>query len=426
MRVVVKKSRIVGRLNSPPSKSYTHRAIAIACLGGRSEIFYPLYCEDTRATMRAAEAIGAEIYEEGERMVIEGTEGMPKTPEDVIYVANSGTTLRFFTAITSLCEGAAVLTGDASLRKRPNYPLLRSLKDLGAEAFSTKGDGTAPIVVRGKLKGGETIIDASISSQFVSALLIACPLTEKNSYIIVNNLVSEPYIRMTLEVLKEAGVDILFHSDAKRRYFEVGSGRRYDLRRFIVPGDFSSAAFLLAAAAITDSELLLRNLFPSAQGDERIVEILRNMGAEIEWRKGEGEVVIKGAKLRGIEVDLHDTPDLMPIIAVLGAVAEGVTRITNVEHLRYKETDRLRVMGEELKKMGVKVKEERGGLLIKGGELKGAKVDSHGDHRVAMALSVAGLVAEEEMEIEGVECVNVSYPSFFEDLLHLGADIELL
>ncbi|MCK4476370.1 MAG: 3-phosphoshikimate 1-carboxyvinyltransferase, partial [Methanophagales archaeon] len=434
MNATVRRSRIKGEIIAPPSKSYTHRAIAIASLGEKSDIFYPLISEDTKATINAAKCLGAVVeYDEKTRKItIEGTEGKPRTPEDVINAENSGTTLRFFTAISSLCDGAVVLTGDASLRKRPNSPLLKSLNDLGSEAFSTKGDGTAPIVVKGRLKGGETTMDASISSQFISALLIACPLAENNSYIVTNNLTSVPYMRMTTEVLEKAGVEVPFsRSSNNHYYFQVEGGKRYELRRFTVPGDFSSSSYLLAAAALTDSEVKISNLFPSAQGDSRIVEILNEMGADIRWDKEKGIVEVKGAKdaeLKGIEVDMRENPDLVPTIAVLGVVAKGTTEITGVAHLRYKETDRLRFLTEELRKMGARIEEKEEGLLIEGRkrkELKAAKVYSHDDHRLAMALCIAALSASGETDIEGAECAEVSYPSFFRDIRNLGADIKL-
>ncbi len=435
MKATVRRSKIKGEINAPPSKSYTHRAVAIASLGEKSDIFYPLISEDTKATINAAKYLGAiiEYDEKAEKITIEGTEGSPRTPEDVINAENSGTTLRFFTAISSLCNGAAVLTGDVSLRKRPNLPLLKSLNDLGSEAFSTKGDGTAPIVVKGKLKGGETTLDTSISSQFISALLIACPLAEKNSHILANNLTSVPYMRMTAEVLGKAGVEIPFSraSTSNDYSFQVEGGKRYELRRFTVPGDFSSASYLLAAAAITDSRLKIRNLFPSAQGDSRIVELLNEMGVEIRWDKEKGIVEVMGAedagRLRGVKVDMRENPDLVPTIAVLAAVADGITEITGVAHLRYKETDRLGCLTEELKKMGARIEEKKDGLLIGGGKRKGlkaAKVHSHDDHRLAMALCIAGLSASGETVITDVECAKISYPSFFSDMLDLGADIK--
>ncbi len=437
MNAAVQRSRIEGEIIAPPSKSYTHRAITIAALAKRSEIFYPLLSGDTEATINAAKCLGATVEvaveREGQakRILVEGTEGSPDTPEDVINAENSGTTLRFFTAVAALCEGAAVITGDVSLRKRPNLPLLKALNELGSEAISTRGDGTAPIVVKGRLTGGETTIDASISSQFISALLIACPIAAKDSYILANNLSSVPYMRMTTEVLEQAGVEVSFSrlSNSNDYSFHVEGGRSYDLRRFTVPGDFSSSSYLLAAAAITDSKLKVKNLFPSAQGDSKIVGLLEEMGAKIKWNKEEGIVEVNGTQsvgLRGIKANMRENPDLVPTIAVLAAVAEGSTEITGVAHLRYKETDRLKFLTEELTKMGVRIKEKEGGLLIEGKEkLKAAKVYSHEDHRLAMALCIAALSARGETVVEEAGCANISYPSFFEDMRDLGADITL-
>lgn len=435
MNATVRRSKIEGEIIAPPSKSYTHRAITIASLAKKSEIVYPLLSGDTEATINAAKCLGATVTidQEGQakKILIEGTEGSPDTPEDVINAENSGTTLRFFTAVSSLCEGAAVLTGDASLRKRPNLPLLNALNDLGAEVYSTKGDGTAPIVVKGRLNGGKTTMDASISSQFISALLIACPLAAKDSYILANNLSSVPYMRMTTEVLEQAGVEVSSSrlSGSNDYSFRIEGGRSYDLRRFMVPGDFSSSSYLLAAAAITDSELKVKNLFPSAQGDSRIVGILEEMGAKIKWNKEEGIVEVDGTQsvgLRGIKVNMRENPDLVPTIAVLAAVAEGSTEITGVAHLRYKETDRLKFLTEELTKMGVRIKEKEDGLVIEGKEkLKAARVYSHEDHRLAMALCIAALSARGETVVEEAGCANISYPSFFDDMRDLGADITL-
>ena len=437
MRAIVRRSRISGEIDAPPSKSYTHRAIAIASLGARtrSELIAPLISEDTEATINAAKSLGAVVELEGggKKIVIEGVEGRPATPDDVINAQNSGTTLRFFTAISALCEeGASVITGDASLRKRPNGPLLASLNELGAEAFSTKGDGTAPIVIKGKLKGGDTDIDGSISSQFVSALLIACPVAERESHIRAKNLISVPYTRITLEILAKAGIRVEVRAvdvRASHLTFHVPEGRRYDLRTFTVPGDFSSASYLMAAAVLTDSKLRVKNLLPSAQGDSRIVDIMRDMGVDMHWNRSSGVVEVRGGELRGISIDMSENPDLVPTVAVLAAVAEGTTAITGVAHLRYKETNRLSILAGELRKLGVKIKEQADGLLIEGidrGNLKAAEVHSHGDHRLAMALTLAGLCTHGETVIWDVECASVSYPSFFDDIRRLGADIDIM
>ncbi len=431
MNAIVRRSEVGGEIIiiAPPSKSYTHRAIAIASLGsGHCEILSPLISDDTEATINAAKCLGAAVECGKDKISIEGVAGKPVIPDDVINAQNSGTTLRFFTAISALCEkGATVITGDASLRKRPNGPLLRSLNDLDADAFSTKGDGTAPLVIRGRLKGGETVIDGTISSQFVSALLIVCPLAERDSLITANRLISVPYTRMTLDILAEAGADIeVSHDNSNNFSFHVAGDRDYSLKRFIVPGDFSSASYLMAAAALTGARLKLRKLFPSAQGDSRIVDIMRAMGVDVSWDRTNGIVEVRGADLHGITIDMRDNPDLVPTIAVLAAVADGRTEITGIAHLRYKETDRLAILASELHKFGVRIEAHEDRLLIEGSELKPAKVRSHGDHRLAMVLTLAALCTPGETVIEDVECAKVSYPSFFDDIRRLGANVVLI
>jgi 3-phosphoshikimate 1-carboxyvinyltransferase len=437
MNARVRRSTIEGEGIAPPSKSYTHRAITIAALAKRSELYYPLLSGDTEASMAAAQSLGAEIEVIRDapipKLLLEGVDGQPATPDDVLNAENSGTTLRFFTAVASLCEGITVLTGDESLRKRPNGALLAALTDLGAEAISTKGDGTAPLVVRGPLKGGKTTFNASQSSQFVSALLITCPLVEHDSYILATNLSSVPYMRMTTEVLRQAGVDVPCScSKGSRDYtFQVKGGQAYTLPRYTVPGDFSSASYLLAAAALSNSRIRVRNLFPSAQGDSRIVVLLEAMGASLRWDRSAGVVEVSGTEsggLKAIAIDMRENPDLVPTIAVLAAVAAGTTEISGVAHLRFKETDRLRFLTEELTKLSVRITEKDDGLIIKGTNgkpLKAAAVYAHDDHRLAMALVIAALAARGESVVKGVDSVKISYPSFFKDMLTVGADIAL-
>jgi len=416
----VERSQVSGEVEVPPSKSYTHRAITISALGPGGSVKRPLLSADTRATIRAAEAFGAEIAIEGETLAVAGAGGGPKTPENVIDVENSGTTLRIMAAVAALTDGA-VLTGDASIRRRPNGPLLKSLCDLGGEAFSIKKDDCAPLVVRGRIRGGRTVLDGSVSSQFLSALLISCPLAEGDSEIeIKGELKSRPYAEITLEMLRAAGAKI--ETDFER--FAVQGGQSYDLGGYTVPGDFSSASYLLAAAAVTGSSLSVRGLRPSKQGDSAIVSILQEMGAKISWDRSEGVLEIEGRELSGVEVDASLTPDLVPTIAVLGSVAEGQTVVKNAEHVRHKETDRLRAMATELSRMGAKIAERPDGLVIEGGRLRGARVSGHHDHRIVMALTVAGLVAG-DTTVDTAEAVSVSYPGFFEEMARIGASVQV-
>ena len=425
MRVSIGKSSLSGEVFAPPSKSYTHRAITLAALSKESIVRRPLLSADTLATVRASEKFGASIERKGENLIIHGFDGRPKVPDDVIDAANSGTTLRLMTAIAALTDGITVLTGDSSLRTRPNGPLLEALNKLGAKACSTRGNERAPIIVRGGLKGAEVDISGSISSQFISALLIACPLKESNTTLsIMGKLKSKPYVDVTLEMLELAGVKIQTGNENGIKFIIPGK-QKYDFKDYTIPGDFSSVSYLLAAAAMIDgSELTVKNLFPSKQGDKLIIEILEKMGADITWDKKAGTVTIKGGRqLNAITFDAGATPDLVPTVAVLASAAEGTSIIENAEHVRYKETDRLRALATELPKLGVKLKEEKDSLTITGGKLHGATVHGWDDHRIVMALAVAGMVAG-DTTIDTTESVSISYPEFFKDIRSLGAKIE--
>lgn len=417
MRLIIQRSDIEGTVKAPPSKSYTHRAIAIAALSKKVEVKNPLLSEDTKATIRAAGAFGAEIETKKDSLLVRGFEGDPKAPDDVIDVGNSGTTLRIMTAVASLVKGATVLTGDESIRSRPNSPLLNALNDLGAEALSTRDNGMAPLVVRGKMRGGKVYIDGSISSQFISALLISCPFTQNDVTIMVKGkLKSRPYVNITMDMLKDAGAKIT--SDEEKGIFDIQPVQKFNLKSFNVPGDFSSASYMMAAGALS-GDVTITDLYPSEQGDAVLVKILEKMGARISWDQKKGIVKVSKSKLKGINIDVSRTPDLVPTLAVLGAVSEGTTVIGNAEHVRFKETDRLHAMTVELKKMGVDITEEKDRLIIKGGTIKGADVHGWDDHRIVMALAVAGLVAG-KTSIDTVESVKISYPGFFDDLKSLG------
>ncbi len=421
MKLAIQKSEIKGTVSAPPSKSYTHRAIAIASLSKKATIYNPLLSEDTKATIRASEAFGAGIESKKDSLIIKGFDGKPSVPDNIIDVANSGTTLRIMTAVASLVNGATVLTGDASIRTRPNTPLLNALNDLGAEAFSTRGNGMAPLVVRGKMRGGRVYIDGSISSQFISALLIACPFAQNRTAIMIKGeLKSRPYVNITIDMLRDAGAKI--EADERVNSFTLPPEQEYNLKSYNVPGDFSSASYLMAAGVLC-GEVTIKNLFPSEQGDSALIELLEKMGAQISWDKKKGEVRVSKGKLKGINVDVGTTPDLVPTLAVLGAAAEGTTIIENAEHVRYKETDRLHAMTVELKKMGVDITEEKDRLIIKGGNMKGAQVHGWDDHRIVMALAVAGMVAG-DTTIDSIESVSISYPGFFEDLKNIGAVVD--
>lgn len=424
MKALVHRSELQGEAFAPPSKSYTHRAVVMCSLGMGGAVNRPLMSADTIASVEACRALGAEITEKKDRLIINGVKGGPRVPDNVIDVANSGTTLRLIMAVSALCPGATVLTGDSSIRKRPNTPLIQALNQLGAEVFSTREGGMAPIVVRGTMKGGEAIVDGGISSQFLSALLTACPLCHQPTRISVKGtLKSRPYVDITLELLEAAGITLDLNENGDM-VFEIPPDQSYALSDYAVPGDFSSASYLLAAGALAGRGIEVRGLFPGRQGDATIIPVLKKMGARLDWDEKQGTVYITQSRLNGVRVDVGMTPDLVPTLAVLGAAASGEMVIENARHVRFKETDRLHAMTVELSKMGVDIKEEQDRLVIRGGTLRGASLSGWHDHRIVMAMTVAGLVAGDTV-IDTAESVDVSFPGFFQVMEGLGADIIL-
>jgi len=428
MNVAVTNSRVSGTARAPPSKSYTHRAILAAGYADETLVHDPLVSADTRATMRAVEAFGGETSiddDDGRRLSVDGFGGRPAVPDDVIDCANSGTTTRIVTAAAALADGLTVLTGDDSLRSRPHGPLLSAIEALDGRAESTRHNGQAPLVVGDAIDGGTVSIPGDVSSQFVTALLMAGAVTPKGIDVhLETELKSAPYVDITVEVLDAFGVDAR-RTDAG---YSVAGGQSYDAGDgYDVPGDFSSMSYLLAAGVLAaEDELVVEGAYPSAQGDAAIVEIVERMGGDVDWDRENGRVTVRQSSLSGVEVGVADTPDLLPTIAVLGATADGTTRITNAEHVRLKETDRVSAMAQTLSTMGASVEEFEEELLVHGddSDLTGATLDGRHDHRIVMALAVAGLVADGTTTIEGAEHVDVSFPDFFDVLAALGARVD--
>ena len=427
MDATIRPSTLGGRARAPPSKSYTHRAVLAAGYGTGATVRDPLVSADTRATMRAVEAYGGEteLSADESALDVEGFGGRPETPADVVDCANSGTTMRLTTATGALCEGLVVLTGDESLRSRPQGPLLDAVDQLGGRAESTRANGQAPLVVGGPIDGGRAAIPGDVSSQFVTAVLMAGAVTDEGVTVALETaLKSAPYVDITVEVLDAFGVD----ARATEEGYRVDGGQSYAPAggEYHVPGDFSSMSYLLAAGALAAPDgLVVEGAHPSAQGDAAIVDVLDRMGADIAWNEDDGEITVSRSDLRGVEVSVADTPDLLPTVAVLGAAADGTTAIVDCEHVRYKETDRVEAMAESLTAMGARVEEDRDRLTVHGGEstLTGATLSGREDHRIIMSLAVAGLVANGETTVTGAGDVDVSFPGFFDVLVGLGADV---
>jgi 3-phosphoshikimate 1-carboxyvinyltransferase len=426
MDVTISPSTVSGTARAPPSKSYTHRAVLAAGYADRATVRNPLDSADIRATRRAVEAFGGVVEERGGDLDVTGFDGRPAVPGDVVDCANSGTTTRLVTACAALADGLTVLTGDESLRSRPHGPLLDAVEQLGGRADSTRHNGQAPLVVGGPVEGGRVAIPGDVSSQFVTALLMAGAVTDDGVEIeLTTELKSAPYVDITLEVLDAFGVD----ARATDAGYAVDGGQAYrpEGGAYDVPGDFSSVSYLLAAGALAAPDgLRVEGAYPSAQGDTAVVDTLDRMGAALDWDRDAGAIEVRQSSLSGVEVDVGDTPDLLPTLAVLGAAADGETRIVNCEHVRYKETDRVRAMAEALAEMGAEVDEREDELRIEGegGGLSGATLDGRADHRIVMSLAVAGLAADGPTTVRGAEHVDVSFPGFFETLTSLGAAVE--
>jgi len=417
-------SSLSGVVEAPSSKAYTHRALIGASLSdGMSRIGRPLVCDDTEATVNAVRAYGAKVEEGQAEWIVCGTSNLEMT-KDVIDCGESAATMRFVTPITAHSSGVTKLTGGESLRKRPMEPLLVALRQLGVVCYSLDGSGKPPLIVHGGgIKGGTASIPGDISSQFISGLLFASPLANGDIEVeLSSTLESRSYVEMTLEVLRDHQV-IVRSSPDMRKFFIPHNQCPAPYSR-VIPGDYSSAAFLLAAAAVTTSNVTVANLERrSLQGDRAIVEILTKMGADLKVRDERVELDGTGS-LEALQVDVKDIPDLAPVCAVLGCYANGRTVIRNAKRLRIKESDRIESLLTELNRMSARVTAVDDDIVVEGPcKLHGTAIDSHGDHRIAMACAVAALGADGETEISDAACVSKSYPRFYDDLRSLGGEI---
>lgn len=421
MLIKTKRSILSGEIRIPASKSHTIRAVAIAGMAeGISILKNPLFSADTISCINAIKEFGAKIekHEESNILKITGINGKILR-NCFIDVGNSGTTLRILTAFAALSSSKISFDGDSSIRQRPMKPLFDALEKLGAKIESS--NGKCPFNIQGPIHGGKTEVDA-VSSQFLSALLFACPLINEDTEIKVLRLNEKPYVDITLDWLKYMEIEI---ENKNYEYFYIKGNQKYCAFEREIPADFSTATFHACAAAITGSELLLKGLdFKDHQGDKAVFDYLKKMGANI-IHTDEGVKVI-GNRLHGIDIDMNDTPDALPAMAVTACFAEGTTRLLNVPQARLKECDRIAASANELRKMGADIEELEDGLIIKGGKkLKGTVLHGYHDHRMVMALAIAGMAAEGETIVDTAESASVTYPKFVEDMKRLGANIEL-
>jgi len=408
---------VAGQMAAPPSKAQTHRALFTALLArGSTRIIHPLQCDDTKATERTVTALGARIS--GSTILTVSSDGALKCPCGIIDCGESGVTMRFAIPILSLIGGETVLKAEESLIHRPIEPLADALKQLGV---SLSVHDRMVTVSGGPAEGGTVTVRGDVSSQFISGLLLAGTLMKKGIKLeIVTPLESRNYVLLTIQTMQRHGVNVNANRDFS--LFNVPGGQKPKPTTHEISGDYSSASYHLCAAAITGSSLTISNLRQTLEPDSVIISLLSRMG--VKTNVNGDSVIVNGGELKATDVDIRECPDLGPIIAVLACYADGTTRLTGARRLRYKESDRLASMRSELVSMGGKVIETEDGLVLSGPvNLAGGVAQSHNDHRIAMALSIAALGASKEVSLQGAECVNKSYPSFFEDLRSIGVQV---
>jgi 3-phosphoshikimate 1-carboxyvinyltransferase len=421
---ILKKASLKGEIATPPSKSHTLRAILFGTLGkGKTVIHDYLPSTDTQAMIEACRLFGATLEVTPKSIVIQGLNGKIDYAKDVINAGNSGIVLRFCSAIGALAKHPVVITGDDSIRhQRPMRPLLDALSQIGVSATSMRGDSYAPVIIQGPIKPGITKFCGK-DSQHVSALLIASAFADGPTELYIENPGEKPWVALTLNWFDRLGIPYQNHEFEK--YFLSGNVS-YDGFEYHVPGDFSSAAFPIAAALITNSEITLKNIdMRDSQGDKELIHIFRQMGGNIEIDTHNKTLHVKnGTPLKGIKVDINDFVDAITILAVVACYAEGETQIYNASIAKQKECNRIQCVATELRKMGADITETEDGLLIRKSLLKGAQVHSYHDHRMAMSLSVAALGAKSETRVSFVECVSKTFPTFLQDFNALGAQLQ--
>lgn len=412
MREIRPVEALDAAFNAPPSKAHTIRSLFIAGLAdGKSVLRNALYGDDQRIAAQALSCFGVKVEFNSGDFAVHGVAGKPSAPDRAIFTGNSGLTSRLLIPFAALADGITVIDGDARMRSRPVAGILRPLESLGVK-LESENDALPVRVHGGNFSGGETSVSGESSSQFLSALLIAAPCTEKGIRVKVEGMLrSRPYIDVTLECMKAFGVPAV---NRQHKEFFVKGGSGYKARDFAIEGDYSSASYFFAAAAVTGGKSSVANLNPgSMQGDRGFPAILEKMGCKV--RSSDGLVTVSGGELKGVFVDMADMPDAVPTLAVVAAFARGKTRITGIGHLAVKESNRIEAVARNLARCGIKAIPGRESLEIVGGEPHGAGIESFNDHRIAMAFSVMGL-AVPGICIDTPETVSKSYPGFYDEL----------
>ncbi|TBV81817.1 MAG: 3-phosphoshikimate 1-carboxyvinyltransferase [Desulfobulbaceae bacterium] len=427
MQMIIPGGPLRATVEVPGSKSITQRALITAALAkGKSTLIGPLASEDTDYTVRALQAMGIVIDVDREHWRLYGGAGLISAATTEIYLGNNGTATRFLTSVAALGHGVFLINGDQRMTQRPIGPLMRALKGWGVQIRSINNTDCPPLeIAAAGLAGGRGVLPEGKSSQYLSSLLLVAPYARQPAELRVEGeVLSKPYVTMTLAVMKAFGVEVAVNPELSE--FKIPQGC-YQGREYQIEGDASGASYFWAAAALTGGQVTVTNVpSPSLQGDTALVDILARMGCKVEYGKS-GITVAAPHQLRGVEVDMGDCPDVVPTLAVVAALAQGRTVIRNIAHLRIKECDRLRVMACELTKLGVAVEEGPDFIIIEGRGRKhnyhGAEIATHNDHRIAMSFAVAGLVIP-GIKIENPDCVAKSFPDFWRHFARLqGSEV---
>jgi len=402
-------------VTAPPSKSYTHRALIIGALGsGTTTLLQPLFAQDTRLTMNALRMLGVPITENPDRIIITGCNGRFSTCDTTMLdLNNSGTSLRLLTSLALLCGYPVILTGSPRMQERPIGPLAQALVSLGGTIDFLKKEGYPPLKVSGHLQGGRVVVDGTISSQFISSLLIAAPFAETEVEVVIPSPpASQSYLDITLDVMQVFGANVT--RDGYTRFW-VSNRRPYVGRTYAIEGDYSSASYFFAIAAICGGRVTVKNLMSdSVQGDRRFLDALRLMGCTVS-HSGNAVTVERIRDLQGIMFDMSSSPDTVQTLCMVAAMAKTPTTITGIGHLKFKESDRISRTAEQLQALGGNVQAEDDQITICPTPLHGGDINPDNDHRTAMSFAVLGLGIG-GITITDAECVNKSFPGFWDIL----------
>lgn len=394
----INKSTINGTVHIPPSKSAAHRALICSFLSGGGNVSPMIDSKDMQATLGAISAL--------------------KNGLDVIDCIESGSTLRFMIPVAAALGRNVTFVGEGKLPQRPIGEYLRLFKEHNVEC---KTDGGLPLSISGKLTSGKYEIAGNVSSQYITGLLLALPILDGDSEIILTTpLESKPYVDMTVKIMSDYGVNVV---ETQKGYFIKGN-QSYIQRDYVVEGDWSQAAFFMVAGALFGDVTLTGLDFNSSQGDKKIVDILRQFGATVETEND--AVTVHKSPLNGIETDARDIPDMVPSLAVLGAYASGITVIKGAERLRFKESDRIESVVYNLKQLGADVVATPDGMIIKHSKLCSAELKGYNDHRIVMSMTVAATGTDGESVIDDADSINKSYPAFFDDYNSIGGKVNVV